>query len=120
MQPINEFMKSPTININEKETIEEASKIMDEQKISSLLVREGEEYVGIITKSDIVIKVIAKGKDPKNTSVYSVMSQPILSKDQYVRRSEANEFMLRSNISHLVVTQGKKIVGILTTRDMVS
>jgi signal-transduction protein with cAMP-binding, CBS, and nucleotidyltransferase domain len=120
MQPINEFMKSPAINVDGETTIEVAAKMMVERKIGSLLVKEAEEYVGIITKSDIVKKLVAEGRDPKSTSVTDVMSRPLLSKDQYVQRSEANEFMLRKHIKHLAVTQGKKILGILTITDMVA
>ena len=49
---------------------------MCEKKISSLLVKEGEEYVGIITKTDFVKKLIAEDRDPKTTNVHSVMSKP--------------------------------------------
>ncbi len=63
---------------------------------------------------------MAEGLDSNSTNVQSIMSQPLLSKDEYVLRSEANEFMLRSNIKHLVVTKGKNVVGILTYRNLVS
>ena len=120
MKPINEFMRSPVIEIEAQRTVEEAAKMMFEKKIGSLIVKEGDDHVGILTKSDIVSKVVARGKDSKGASVSSVMSKPILSKDQYVQRSEANEFMLRHRIKYLVVTQGKTIIGIITTKDLVS
>ena len=119
-QTINDFMTSPVISVDAQTTVGAVAKMMCEKKISSLLVKEGEEYVGIITQSDLVKKLVAEGLNPKTTSALSIMSKPILSQDQYVFRSDASVFMLRNHIKHLVVTQGKKILGILTTQDMVS
>lgn len=113
-------MSSPVIEIDGQMTVEEAAKMMVEKKIGALIVKEGENPVGIITKSDMVSKVVAQGKDSKGTNISSVMSKPLLSKDQYVMRSEANEFMLRNRIKYLVVTQAKKIVGIITAKDLIS
>ena len=120
MVPIKDLMTFPVINVDIQATVEAAAKLMCEKKVSSLLVKEGEEYVGIVTKSDFVERLIAEGRDPKTTKVHSVMSKPLLGMDQYIQRSEANEFMLRNHIKHLVVTQGKNVLGILTTQDMVS
>lgn len=118
--PIKNFMKSQIISVDGQTTVEATAKLMCEKTIGSVLVKEGDEYVGIVTKTDFVKKFIAEGRDPKTTNVASIMSKPLLSLDQYVERSEANEFMLRKKIKHLVVTQGKVILGILTTKDMVS
>jgi signal-transduction protein with cAMP-binding, CBS, and nucleotidyltransferase domain len=120
MTPIKDFMISPVVSIDAQISVEAAAKLMSEKKISSLLVKEGDEYVGIVTKSDFVKKLIAEGRDPSTTNVHSVMSEPLFTLDQYIQLSEANEFMLRKKIKHLIVTQGKKILGILTTKDMVS
>lgn len=120
MHPIKEFMNSPIISIEAQASVEEAATLMCEKNISSLLVKENEEYTGIVTKTDFIKKVIVEGRDPKTTQVNSLMSTPLLSLDEYIEPSEANEFMLRKGIKHLVVTEGKKIVGILTTKDLVS
>ncbi len=120
MQPINDFMTAAVISVNAETTVEEAAKLMTEKNISSILVKKGDDYAGIITKMDLVKKIIVEGRDPKTTPSGTIMSQPLITKDQYVQRSEANEFMLRKKIKHLAVTQGKKVVGVLTLSDMVS
>jgi len=120
MTPIRDCMTSPVISVDAQATINIAAKLMCEKKISALLVKEGEDYVGIITKTDLVKRSLAEDRDPKTTNVHLVMSKPILSRDQYIMQGEANEFMFRNKIKHLVVTQGKKILGILTIQDLVS
>jgi len=119
MPTIKELMVSPIISVESQTLVKAAAGIMCEKKVSSLLVREGEDYVGVVTKSDFVKKVIAEDLDPKTTQVHSVMSTPLFSLDEYIEPGEANEFMLRKGIKHLLVTRGKKIVGILTTKDLV-
>ncbi len=120
MDEIRDFMRSPVISVDPQTTAQEAAKIMGEKVISSLLVKENDEYLGIVTKTDLVKKVLAAGLDPQATRVYSVMTKPILTKDYYIPRSEANELMLRKKIKHLVVTKHGEIVGILTTKDLVT
>jgi signal-transduction protein with cAMP-binding, CBS, and nucleotidyltransferase domain len=119
MDKILDFMVSPVASIDSLSTVEEVAILLSEKNISSLLIKENEDYVGIITKTDIIKRVIAKGLDPKSTKIISVMSKPLLSMDHYLPRSEANEFMLRKKIKHLVVTKFGKVSGILTLKDMV-
>ncbi|MBT5027228.1 MAG: CBS domain-containing protein [Nitrospinaceae bacterium] len=116
---IKDLMVSSIISISDQSSAEAAAKLMCDKNISSLLVKEGNEYVGIITKTDLVKKLIAEGRDPKNTSVDALMSKPLISRDGNLQRSEINEFMLKKKIKHLAVTEGKNVVGVLTLKDMV-
>ncbi len=120
MIPLKEFMTSPVQHVDSQTTVKVASVKMKEGKISSLLVKEGEDMVGIVTKTDLVNKVLAAGRDPDVATVGEIMSQPVVSLDAYVFRSEAHDLMLRKGIKHLVVTQGSKPVGILTRKDMLT
>ena len=119
MDKIADFMVSPIISIDSQSTVEEGAILFSEKNISSLLVSENEDYVGIITKTDIIKNVIAKGLDPKTTKINLIMSKPLLTMDHYLPRSDANQFMLRKKIKHLVVTKFGKVEGILTLKDMV-
>jgi CBS domain-containing protein len=98
--------------------VTEAAKLISTKKISSLLVKEVEEYVGIVTKTDFFKKLIAEDLDPKTTNIAFVMSKPFFL-DENVQRGEASEFMLRKKSKHLVVTHAKQVVGILITKDIV-
>ncbi len=120
MIPLKEFMVSPVVHVDIQATVKTAALLMAEKKIGSILVKEGEDMVGIVTKTNMVYQVLAEGRDGNSVTVGEIMSQPLISMDAYVFRSEANELMLRKNIHHLVVTQAKKVVGILTLKDMVT
>jgi signal-transduction protein with cAMP-binding, CBS, and nucleotidyltransferase domain len=120
MYLIKDLMTSPAISVDIQTTVEVAAKLMCEKEISSLLVKQEEEYVGIITKTDLVKRIVANGLDPKTTAVNFVMSKPLKVLDQFIDPVEANEFMLRNKIKHLVVTLKGKVQGVMTAKDMVS
>ena len=58
--------------------------------------------------------------DPKTTKVDSIMSKPLITINHYLTRSDANEMMLRKKIKHIAVTEGSNVLGILTSKDMVT
>jgi hypothetical protein len=47
-------------------------------------VKEGEEYVGIVTKTNFVKKLIAEGRVLKTTNTGSVMSKSFFSLEEYI------------------------------------
>ncbi len=113
-------MSTPVLSVNVQSTAEEAAKIMEEKGISCLLVKEDEEPVGLITTSDLVKRIMAKGLDPKTTKIDSIMSHPLVTLNHYLTRSDANELMQRKKIKHLAVTEQNTVIGILTPKDMIS
>lgn len=120
MDEIYNFMRAPAISIEAQSSVQKAAEILSEKKISSLLIRENDDYVGIVTTTDIIREVVAKGFDPKTTLTHSIMSKPLITMNHYLTRSDANELMLRKKIKHLGVTKDGKVTGILTTKDMIS
>jgi signal-transduction protein with cAMP-binding, CBS, and nucleotidyltransferase domain len=117
---IKDFRNSPVLSVDSQTFFKEATKLMYAKKVSLLLVKEGEEYVGMVTKIYFVKKLVAEDGDPKTKNYGSVMSKPLFSLDEYTQRSEANEFILRKKIKHLAVTSGKHVVQILTIKEIVA
>ena len=120
MERIADFMSSPIISIDAQSTAEDGAKYMCEKNITSLLIKEKQEYVGIITLTDLVKRVVAKGLDPKSTKLFSLMSKPLISMGHHMPLSEGNDVMFAKKIKHLVVTKEGSIVGMITTKDMIS
>lgn len=120
MDEIFNYMTSPVFSIDAQTTVVEGAKYICEKKVSSLLVKDKDEYVGIVTHTDLVKRVIAGGLDPKAIRMRAVMSQPIMKMDHYLTRKDAHEFMVGKKIKHLAVTKGGEIVGVLTIKDMLS
>jgi CBS domain-containing protein len=59
------------------DTLEQATRKMDELNIGPLPVCEGNRVVGILTDRDITVRATAAGADPKATLVYEAMTQDL-------------------------------------------
>ena len=55
-------------------TVHQAAQSMAEHRCGSLLVVQDEQLVGIFTAHDLLTRVIAKGRDPKQTRLHEVMT----------------------------------------------
>jgi predicted transcriptional regulator len=94
-----------------------AIKMMMEQNRWSLLVprKNKSDAYGIVTKKDLITKVVAEGKDPSRVKVKDVMSKPLviltnLSLDvRWVAKAMAN-----SGVSTIVVFDKGDFYGYVT------
>lgn len=112
---VKELMTADPALISPEETIEEAAKKMDKVDCGVLPVCAGRKLVGIITDRDIVIRAIAKGKDPSREKVSDYMTSTVLTCSENDTLEEAAEKMHQHKISRLVVTDGKEgVIGVLS------
>ena len=64
----------PPVLVNVRTTVREAAALMKENHTTAVLVMDRERIAGIFTSKDVVLRVIAPGYDPGNTSVIRVMT----------------------------------------------
>ena len=88
-------------------------------RIGSLLVERGKEFLGIVTETDVV-KAVADNLDIKQQLVKDVMSAPIVSIDHGLSPHYARDLMADQRIRHLGVTEDGVIVGIISVRDLLA
>ena len=113
------LMQTTMETIVRERTVQEAAQLMAEKRIGSLLVLEAGDMVGIVTETDLVRKVIAADLPASSTSVGNVMSAPLIPIDVDDSARDASQLMAEKRIRHLAVTEGNKIVGLLSLRDLV-
>ena len=92
---------------------------MHENDVGSLLVKEGDTYIGIVTETDLTRKALAKGINTNEGQVREVMTTPLLTMEGNLPPVEANMFMAKHKIRHLPVTENGRVVGLLSVRDLV-
>ncbi len=113
-------MSAPALFVEAEATVQEAAQYMHGQHVGSLLIKDIDDFVGILTETDITRKCVAGGVNPDETKVSEIMSSPLLTMDRYLPIEEANEFMRKNKVRHLAVTESDKVVGMLSVRDLVS
>ena len=100
--------------------VSEAIELMRDNRVSSLIIdrrHEGDEY-GMVAVHDIAEKVIAKDRSAERTSVYEIMSKPVLTVDVEMDIKYAIRLLTRFKLTRALVTENGDMVGIVTLRDM--
>lgn len=105
-------------SIDYEASIRAAAKKMRDKKIGSLVVIKKGQEVGIVSETDFARKAVAEGLNPDTATVDAIMSAPIISIDINATPESANELMKDKGIRHLAVTDGGRIVGIISVRDL--
>ena len=108
-QQVREFLETNYTLLDEDTNVSEATRIMKEKGISSVLasskkVAEGRaEPTGIVTERDILYKVVAENKEPFKTTLKEIMSSPILTINEDASVKDAVSLMRSKGIRRLVV-----------------
>jgi signal-transduction protein with cAMP-binding, CBS, and nucleotidyltransferase domain len=115
---VEDIMKKNVITIDEAESIQDAAQKMVTANVGCVIVTRKGNPVGIITERDFVTKVAAEGR-PLFTEVSEVMSLPLTVIDPDDTVWDAAEIMRAKGIHKLPVQKENKIIGIVTTTDLV-
>jgi CBS domain-containing protein len=86
---------------------------MAEKDVGSLVVMEGEEFVGIITERHYARNVILRGKTSPSTPVRDIMERHVVVAQPGQSVDECMAIMSEERVRHLPVFEGKKPVGIV-------
>jgi CBS domain-containing protein len=120
MVRVEQLMTRDLACVEATQAVSVAANLMRIRKIGSLLVKRGEELVGIVTESDIVRKVVAFHLQPEFIHVEHIMSSPVVSIDQSESIFEAAGIMRAAHTRHLVVGNESHVFGILSVRDLLA
>jgi signal-transduction protein with cAMP-binding, CBS, and nucleotidyltransferase domain len=98
--------------------LEEVVNRMREERIGSVLVTRHEKRYGIFTERDLM-SVLASPVPDFASPIGARCSRPVLTASVTSTVKEAVSTMKKNRIKRLPVTKGRKIVGIVTARDIV-
>lgn len=111
---------SEVISIDGSSLIEATAKKMIDNKIGSIIVITDGVPKGIITRSDMLTRVIVAYKDPRIHKTETIMSSPLISVPKETSILEAMRVMRDKNVTHLLIEEDGGYVGIISEGDMVS
>jgi CBS domain-containing protein len=119
MQSIREIMTESVCTIHRDKLVCEVEGIFIEHEISGApLVDADGRIVGIISKSDI-IHFDFTGGDPNEARAWEIASPRVITVDASVSVAEAARKLLDEHIHRLVVTDGERTVGVVSSLDFV-
>jgi CBS domain-containing protein len=99
--------------------LSQAAELMESEDIGALPVLEGDRLAGMITDRDIVIRAVAKGKDPRGMPVREVATRDVVSVRPDENLSDALQLMATQQVRRLpVVDEDNRLVGVLAQADI--
>jgi len=118
---VKEVMSKDVKTIRSSDTVKIAAQVMTQENIGSLVVVSGSgEVVGIITERDILTDVVVEGKNPGDLRVEEVMSKDLVTVEPEKSLEDAADIMTEKEIRRLPVVAEGRLVGIVTTADLVA
>lgn len=116
---VGDVMTRGVIYVRPKDNVQGAAEIMRKNDIDSVIVMDKGKGVGIATDRDIIEKVVANGKDPRNVTVSEIMTEPLITIGPEADIDDAARKMRDKDIRRLVVTKNDRIIGIISEFDII-
>jgi CBS domain-containing protein len=112
-------MVKNVITLQTDASVYDAVKLLNKNKIGCLVVvRQDNEIVGILTERDLLERVLEKCRNPKETTVSEIMTRNVISGTPDMDLLEAARLMFKIKVKKLPITDGNRLVGIITLTDI--
>jgi CBS domain-containing protein len=118
MGSIRDVMTSNPTSCQPSTTVAEAAQVMAQEDVGPVPVVDNGRVVGIVTDRDIVVRVVAEGRDPNATTVGEIASRDLATVTPDTNLDEALRTMAQKQVRRLPVVEGDQLVGIVAQADV--
>lgn len=116
---VRDIMTANPACVTEKDSILEAARLMKREDAGAIPVVDGKKVVGIITDRDIVVRLVAEGKNLNDCKVNEAMTKHIRVVREDDSVNDVLEVMKSANIRRVpVCDDNDQIVGIVAMADL--
>lgn len=115
---VRDVMSSPVIEAGEMDSAKELAKKMHRYKVGAVVITRNGAPIGIVTKRDLIEKVVARNMKPDAVKASDIMSSPLHTIEPDARIEDALRRMTSLKVSRLVVTYKGRVVGIVSVKDI--
>lgn len=116
---VEDIMTKALITVNPSITLLQIAKMMEQGGIGAIIIKKDDNPIGIVTDRDFATKVAAN-KLSLDSPVEKIMSSPLITINHDEPISAAANRMTDKKIRKLAVTNNGKIIGIITSTDLVT
>jgi CBS domain-containing protein len=110
---------SRVVAIGPNATVLNAALVMNEHRIGALVVKHGDDVVGMFTERDVLQRVLAQQLDPAQTPVDQVMTPDVVCCTLETPLDEVRGAFKNRRIRHLPVVDGDRhLVGLVSIGDL--
>ena len=118
MSTVANAMSAQLVTMSSGSSLAEAASVMSQRRVGSVLIVEGEQLAGILTERDIVRAISHDIGAPRDEIAHWMSASPRTVSPE-MSLDEARELMDKNHIRHLPVTDGGRLIGMLSMRDLI-
>lgn len=111
-------MTREPIVVSPDSTLQDCARVMHEEHVGAVLVKDGKKLAGIITEQDIVRKSVILNEMPSKKKAGDIMEKKVNTIEPHHDIYDALSQMRDLNIRHLPVVDEGEMVGLLTLKDI--
>lgn len=116
---VQENMSRDLVSVDPETCVTDIAKLMQDEYVGCVPVKENGEVIGIITDRDITCRITAKGRDPATTTAKVIMTRDISCCFEDDLLLDAAKIMAEKHVRRLpVLNRGEELVGMLTADDL--
>jgi len=117
---VKDVMSNKVITVSTDTPVSQTAMLMNINNIGSIIVTDTNgKPIGIITERDIVTRLVAQNLVPSAIKAEKIMSSPVKTISPNAELTEAARIMHRSGIRRLVVVSEDRLLGVVTSRDII-
>lgn len=115
---VNDIMSTRPVSVGPHTSLAEAARMMRDADIGDVLVVDDGKLCGIVTDRDIVVRALAEGMDPGDTTVHAICSSDMVTIPPDDTLEHATALMREHALRRLPVTDDGQLLGMVTLGDL--
>ena len=114
MSLVRDAMISDPPALESSASAQEAGELFDRPQVRAVLVCEDGRLTGVVTRKTLVREVVARGRDPKTTSLREISEEPLFTIDADADLDEAFRELEARDFERVPVVEDSRLVGVLS------
>jgi CBS domain-containing protein len=95
-------------------TAQEAGELFDRPEVRAVLVCEDGRLTGVVTRKTLVREVVARGHDPRTTTLHDIAEEPMFTVDAETELEDAFRELEERDFERVPVVEDGRLVGVLS------
>lgn len=116
--PIEHFLNTNVVILEGDKYADEALRLMKERGVRSILISHLGEVVGIVSKTDILFKVMSQGRNPGKVRLREIMTSPVMAVGPQNTVQETLTIMERHVIRQVIASSHSAVLGMVSRDDI--
>jgi CBS domain-containing protein len=116
---VRDAMSTVVLTIGPAHTLRQAAQLMSARRVGAAIVLDTDTYgIGILTERDI-LNAIGAGLDPDHEAAHAHTTTDVVFAAPQWTLDDAAAAMVHGGFRHLIVLDGRDLVGVVSVRDIV-